>query len=159
MFPDLQFRLISIGQLCDDECIVTFDKHKKIVSKNKDIIIEGYRDPTNRLWRFPLHHSAQNNKQANILEPPSCNHSRSMAPRHPRAYRPTSEQDLAFFYHQILCCPTKHTLLQAIKDGSFSMWPGLTEKKIQIISQNQISQQKGTWTSRNNDQRQQQRKM
>ena len=53
-----------------------------------------------------------------------------MVPRQPRAYRPTSQQDLATFYHQILCCPTKRTLLQAIKDGSFSTWPGLTEKLI-----------------------------
>ena len=53
-----------------------------------------------------------------------------MAPRHPRAYQPTSHQDLAVFYYQILCYPTKHTLLQAIKDGSFSTWPGLTEKLI-----------------------------
>ena len=130
IFTNLHSSLISIGKLCDDECIVTFDKHKFIVSKNKDIIIEGYWDPTNRLWWFPLHHIAQNNKQVNIMEPHLCNHSRPMAPRHPREYRPTSQQDLVIFYHQILCCPTKHTLLQAIKDGSFSTWPGLTEKLI-----------------------------
>ena len=33
---------------------------------------EGYRDPTNGLWRFPLRHPAQNNKQANIMEPHLC---------------------------------------------------------------------------------------
>ena len=130
IFPNLHSSLISIGQLCDDEFIFTFDKHKVIVSKNKVIIIEGYRDPTNGLWRFPLHHPSQNNKQANILEPNLCNHSRPMAPRHHRAYHPTSQQVLAIFYHQILCCPTKRTLIQAIKGGSFSTWPGLTEKLI-----------------------------
>ena len=50
IFPNLHSSLISIGQLCDDKCIVTFDKHKVVVSKNKDTIIEGYRDPTNGLW-------------------------------------------------------------------------------------------------------------
>ena len=40
-----------------------------MVSKNKDIIIEGYRDPTNGLWRFLLHCPFQNNKQASFLEP------------------------------------------------------------------------------------------
>ena len=130
IFPNLHSSLISIGKLCDNECIVTFDKHKLIVSKNKDIIIEGYQEPTNRLWRFPLRHPYQNNKQANILEPHLCNHSRPMAPRHPRAYRPTSQQYLAIFYHQILCCPTKRTLLQEIKDESLSTLPGLTEKLI-----------------------------
>ena len=72
-----------------------------------------------------------------------------MAPRHPRAYHPTSQQDLAFFYHQILCCPIKHTLLQAIKDGYFSTWPGLTEKLISkyllesgITAKGRLDQQK-----------------
>ena len=99
-------------------------------NKNKDIIIEVYQDQTNGLWWFPLHHIVHNNKQVNILEPHLCNHSIPMAPRHPRAYRPTSQQDLGIFYHQILCCPTKCTLLQAIKDGSFSTFPGLIEKLI-----------------------------
>ena len=43
-----------------------------------------------------------------------------------RAYRPTSQQDLTIFYHHILFFPTKVTLLQAIKDGAFATWPGLT---------------------------------
>ena len=111
MFTNLHSSLISIGKLCEDECKVTLDNHKVIVSKNKYLIIEGYRDPKNGLWRFPIHNPAQNNKQANILEPHLCNHSRTMAPRHPRAYRPTSQKYLEFFYHQILFCPTKRTLL------------------------------------------------
>ena len=40
--PNLHSILISIGQLCDDECIVTFDKKKVMVIENKYIIIEGY---------------------------------------------------------------------------------------------------------------------
>ena len=54
IFPNLHSSLISLGQLFDDKCIVTFYKHKVIVSKNKYIIIEGYRYPTNGLWKFPL---------------------------------------------------------------------------------------------------------
>ena len=80
IFPYLHSSLISIGQLCDNECIVTFDKHKVIVSKNKDIIIEGYRDPTNGLWRLPHSFPAQYNKQANILEPQLCIHSNYVPP-------------------------------------------------------------------------------
>ena len=111
IFPKLHSSLILAGQLCDDECIVTFDNHKVIVIKNKDIIIEGYRYPTNGLWQLSLDLPALNNKQANILEPHLCNHSRPMSLRHPRAYPPTSQQALAIFYHNILCCLTKHTLL------------------------------------------------
>ena len=53
-----------------------------------------------------------------------------MVPRHPRAYRPTYQKDLAIFYHQILCCPTKRTLLLAIKDVSLSTWPWFAKKLI-----------------------------
>ena len=42
IFPNLHSSIVSTGELYDDERIVTFDKHKFIVSKNKDIIIEGY---------------------------------------------------------------------------------------------------------------------
>ena len=97
IFLNLHSSLISIGRLCDDECIVTFDKQKFVVRKNKDIIIEGYRDPTNGLWRFPLHHPDQNNKQANIMEPHLCNQSRPMAPRQRREYCPKSQQELEIF--------------------------------------------------------------
>ena len=112
------------------ECIFTFNKHKLILSRHKDIIIEGYWDPTNWLWQFPLHHTAQNNKQANILKPHLCNHSRPMVTRHPRSYHTTSQKYFAYFYHQILCCRTKQTLIQEIKDGYFSTWLGLIEKLI-----------------------------
>ena len=67
IFPGLHSSIISIGQVCDDKCIVNFDKHKFTLSENKYIIIEGYREPTNGLWRFPFRRQSHNNKQANIL--------------------------------------------------------------------------------------------
>ena len=106
IFPNLHCSLISIGKLREDECIVAFDKHKLIVSKSKDIIIEGYWDPTNGLWRFLLHHTFQNNKQPHMLEHITSKHwyqhIKPMSLRHPRAHCPISQQDLAIFYHQIL---------------------------------------------------------
>ena len=56
IFPNLHSSLISIGQLCDNDFIVTFDKHKVIVIKHKNIIIEDYRDPKNGLWKFLPYH-------------------------------------------------------------------------------------------------------
>ena len=53
IFPNLNSSLISIGKLCENECIVTFDKHKAIVIKNKDIIIEGYQDPKKWIMTIP----------------------------------------------------------------------------------------------------------
>ena len=72
-----------------------------------------------------------------------------MVTRHPREYRPTSQQDLAIFHYHILFWPTKCTLLQAIKYGSLSMWPGLKEKLIsnylpqsEITNKGHLDQQK-----------------
>ena len=67
IFPNLHFSLISIRQLGDYKCIVTFENHKVIVSKNKDKIIEGYRDPMNGLFHFPLYHLSQNNNKSIML--------------------------------------------------------------------------------------------
>ena len=100
------------------------------MSKTKDKIIEGYPDPTNGLWWSPPHHPSQNNKQSNMLEHITYNHIRTMAPRHLRAYLTTSHKYLSIFYHHILCCPKKRTLIQEIKDGSFGTWTGLTERLI-----------------------------
>ena len=68
------------------------------MSKKKYKIIEVYWDPTNVLWRFPIHHPDQNNRQSNMLEHSTRNHIIPIAPRHPRAYRPTSQRDLAIFF-------------------------------------------------------------
>ena len=53
------------------------------------------------------------------------------------------------FYHHNLCCPTKRTLLQSIKDGFFSTWPRLTDKlfsiylpKSEITAKGHLHQQK-----------------
>ena len=106
--PTLPYSLISIGKLCDDKYIVTFDKHRVILRK-KVKIIEGYQDPMNLLWSFPLHHPDQGKKKSNIISHSTrknwCQHIKPMAPRHPRAYHPTSQQYFAIFYHQIICYP------------------------------------------------------
>ena len=48
----------------------------------------------------------------------------------PQSIFPNIPARLRFFYHHILCCATKLTLIQAIKDGSFKTWSGLTERLI-----------------------------
>ena len=152
---NLHSSLLSIGKLYDDGCIVTFDKHKFIVSKNNYIIIEGYQDPTNGLWRLPLHHPSQNKKQANMLEPHLCKHIRPMAPQHPRAFHPTSQQDLDFL--SIRSCAdqqnapcSRQSRMDPLKHNQDSQ-----RNSFQSISHNQRSQPKGTWTSRINNQRHQ----
>ena len=56
MFNDLATEsLLSIGQLCNDDCIVLFSKYLLKILKNKKVIIEGKRN-NKGLWDVLLHH-------------------------------------------------------------------------------------------------------
>ena len=46
--------LISIGQLCDDGCNVLLNDRKLYALKNKEIVIEGDRNPSDGLWDIPI---------------------------------------------------------------------------------------------------------
>jgi hypothetical protein len=46
--------LISVGQLCDNGCIITFTRDQVTVTKNKKCVMHGSRDPRSRLWRVNL---------------------------------------------------------------------------------------------------------
>ena len=54
MFDDLKTgSLISIGQLCDDDCIAIFSRYNLKIIKNNKIIINGKRKD-NGLWDIPV---------------------------------------------------------------------------------------------------------
>jgi hypothetical protein len=46
--------LISVGQLCDNECSVTFTQYQVRVSRNGKDVMYGSRDRKSRLWRVNL---------------------------------------------------------------------------------------------------------
>ena len=46
--------LVSIGKLCDDDCITLFHKYFVKTIKNGKVIIEGKRDNNNKLWKIQL---------------------------------------------------------------------------------------------------------
>ena len=39
--------LISIGQLCNDDCVVLFRKYHATILKNGKVVIQGHHNPTN----------------------------------------------------------------------------------------------------------------
>ena len=56
VFPDLHSTsLISLGQLCDDGCIVVLTDQGIFVFKQKEIILTGTRNLNDGLWDIPLH--------------------------------------------------------------------------------------------------------
>ena len=55
IFPNLtSANLLSVGQFCDDGCVVFFNKHQALVIKNGTILLEGKRNHTNGMWTTTL---------------------------------------------------------------------------------------------------------
>ena len=72
VLPNLQSSsLISLGQLCDDNCVVTLDKKNLQVKKNNKVIMNGIRNKNDGLWDIPI------TKTHPGLHAARCNHIKS----------------------------------------------------------------------------------
>ena len=97
--------LVSLAQLCDDDCIAIFSRYDVKILKHNNVLITGLRTP-NGLWSIPLHVPVH---QANgILRLDS------------------SREQLAVYHHTTLGSPAPSTLLRAIRRGHLTTFPGLT---------------------------------
>ena len=97
--------LLSIGQLCDDNCIALFRKHDLHVFKNNRLVLKGLRNYLDGLWDVPLRqHDNINNvnrqrQRRNVIIPNN-----------------QSQYKLTNFYHGELYSPTIKTLQKAINN-------------------------------------------
>ena len=60
--------LISLGQLCDDNCAILLNKTKLLAIKKNKIILRGTRNPNDKLWDIPI--QKQGLTQNNYKMPP-----------------------------------------------------------------------------------------
>jgi hypothetical protein len=118
--------LISVGQLCDNECSVTFTHNQMTVSINGKEVMYGSRDPKSRLWRV-------NWKQKMKPESAQFNH----------AHDDNNQKDLVNYLHAACFSPVKSTWIKAIKNGFFSSWPGLNEHSVEKYLSKSTSTAKG----------------
>jgi hypothetical protein len=118
--------LISVGQLCDNGCSVTFAQDQVTVSKNEKCVMYGSRDPKSRLWLVDL-------KQRFETKHVQCNH----------AHDSNNQKDLINYLHAACFSPVKSTWITAIKNGNFSSWPGLTEHAVEKHLSKSTSTTKG----------------
>jgi hypothetical protein len=98
--------LISLSQICDDNCTAIFDRSQVRILKENKIILTGPRTP-NGLWSLPL-------------IPPSSHQANGLL----RLDQP--KRALAQYYHASLGSPVPSTLLRAIRQGHLVSFPGLT---------------------------------
>jgi hypothetical protein len=118
--------LISVGQLCDNGCNVTFTQEQVTVSKNGKHLMYGSRDPKSRLWQVNL-------KQKFETKHVQCKH----------AHENSNQKDLINYLHAAFFSPVKSTWITAIKHGHFTSWPGLTEHAVEKHLSKSTSTTKG----------------
>ena len=115
ILPKLQSAsLLSLGQLCNDNCDVHLNKHNIHVYKNNTTILQGHRNLTDGFWDIPIPiPSHKNTKHISIIIPKN-----------------TTKKDLIQFYHAAIFSPAKATFIKAIRNGNFHSWPGLTTRTV-----------------------------
>ena len=112
VFPDLKSAsLLSVGKLCDDNCVVQFKKHNMTVFKNQHKILEGVRNPSDGLWdvEMPQPITTPSTSKLNVI-----------------LKKDIKTRELIQYYQACCFNPRKTTFIKAIKNGNFLKWPGLT---------------------------------
>ena len=110
-FDNLQSgTLISIGKLCDDNCIAIFSKYDVQIIKHNEIIIKGRRT-NNGLWKIPLANDKPSHQSI-----PSPSQQAHVANGIIKV--DTTKGELAQYYAATLLNPTKSTLLPFTKTTS-----------------------------------------
>ena len=145
-FENAQNSLTSVGQVCDDNCMIIFDKKKAYAIKNSPTILDAIKKEES------IFTATRNSKnllyaidQPNIptSEIPSNLPNESIA-YECHAVLPTSTKaDTMAFLQAALFSPVKSTLLKAAENGHFTSWPGMTPENIKIYFKATIASAKG----------------
>ena len=115
--------LISIGQLCDDDCIAIFTKYDVQIIRRNEILIRG-KQTDNGLWKIPL----SKNQHTLVSNPPETAAQKQVANGIIKV--DTTKSELADYYAATLFNPAKSTFLRAISNNSLTSWPTLTTRLI-----------------------------
>jgi hypothetical protein len=111
-----QHSLLSVGQMYDSGCDVTFTSNKVTVKHGVATILDGTPDPDSCLWRVPLHEPAPNHSV-----PPHKAHN---------VYEQKSVQDTISYLHACCFIPVQDTWIKAIANCHLTAWPVLTVENV-----------------------------
>ena len=98
--------LISLCQLCDDECVAILDKNEINILKGKTIILKGHRNKKYGIWVIPISRLVRHRAMAIIT-------------------KNKKKTELIKYPHGYCFSLTPRTFLKSIKNGNFLTWPGL----------------------------------
>ena len=121
VFPELHHSLISLGQLCDDGCLVLLHKNKLLAAKEGKLVLTGNRNHVNKLWDIPVQRNSTPKQTILQSIPQPKHHTLNVIMR-----KDKTKSDLVQYLHAACFSPTKSTFLSAIKKNFLLSWPGLT---------------------------------
>jgi hypothetical protein len=107
-----QYSLVSVGQMCDSGCSVTFTAADVTVKNGKSTILTGLQDQDSGLWRVPL--------EPNVPMEIGREHSAH------NVYEQKSIQATITYLHACCFSPVTDTWLKDIQNGHFATWPSVT---------------------------------
>ena len=103
ILPDLQnSSLLSLGQLCDDNCIIHLTKQHLHVFKNNELILTGFRNKNDGLWDVPLPQSPALSSSLSNPSPSSPPPTQSL---NVIVKKSTTNRDLAQYLHACAFSP------------------------------------------------------
>ena len=118
--------LLSMGQLCDAGCVVTFDATTVRVHRNSELLLLGTRTPTTGLWHLNIA----------AADPPIHHQSFSTVAS-------ATPADLVAFAHAALFSPALSTLKRALDLGFQPHFMGLTAKSLATHPPTSVAMIKG----------------
>jgi hypothetical protein len=111
-----QHSLLSVRQMCDSGCSVTFTAADVTVKNGKSTILTGLRDQDSSLWRVPL--------VPNVPMEIGRDHSAN------NVYAQKSIQATITYVHACCFSPVTDNWLKAIQNGHFATWPSVTVENV-----------------------------
>ena len=113
--------ILSVGRLCDsDFSALSTKKDVTIFNSDKTPVLNGKNNISDGIWDVKLsssqtasHPTTTTNTNANSV-----------------LYLEKRKYELASYLNTTAGCPTKPTFIQAINNGNFTTWPGLTTNLI-----------------------------
>jgi hypothetical protein len=127
--------LISLGQLCDDDCIAVLDKRRLQVYKNNECVLKGNRNPTDGLWDIPISLPTQS---SNLTALNTTKHQLNAIIR-----KDISKTQLAQYHYGSCGSPVASTWKKSIKNGNFITWPGIETISVDADLPKSIDSAKG----------------
>ena len=115
------FSLLSVGQLCDAGCLLSFTDSLALVVFRDVPIMVAARDPTTKMYVLDLRSPTAPPRARDCLPAPGTHIS-----AHASAYSMRTKSDLAAWHHQSCWAPVHTTFSAAASAGYLASFPGLS---------------------------------